>query len=159
MQKDHGRFVIFCVLFVFIYSVALCFFFLKILCIALPLSDEPSTKDSNTTTNNDDIAALNLKFRCIIQLLIESLKALPSKCTLEKLKLRKTLKSMIQRELEYLHSICDYDCTGGSDKKQRGLSLLRHDRSSSGIGNNNSNEMMSSTDLMEPGKKGLRNTY
>lgn len=54
-----------------------------------------------------DKAALNLKFRCILQLLIEGLKALPSKCTLEKLKLRKTLKSMVQRELEYLHSICN----------------------------------------------------
>jgi len=71
-------------------------------------SDEQSLmtiRDDNTTS---DKAALNLKFRCVLQLLIEGLKALPSKCTLDKLKLRKTLKSMVRRELEYLHSICDY---------------------------------------------------
>eukprot|EP00111_Clytia_hemisphaerica_P015793 TCONS_00046632-protein len=69
---------------------------------------QKETGDKNKGSTND-IAALNLKFRCIIQLLIEGLKALPSKCTLEKLKLRKTLKNMVQKELEYLHFICDYD--------------------------------------------------
>ena len=45
--------------------------------------------------------------------IFQGLKALPSKCTLEKLKLRKTLKNMVQKELEYLHSICDYDRSAG----------------------------------------------
>ena len=98
------------------------------------INDTDINNTANKNVDNADVAALNLKFRCIMQLLIEGLKALPSKCTLEKLKLRKTLKSMVQRELEYLHSICDYDNqdNGGIyGNKSRGHSLTGSEWSSS----------------------------
>lgn len=69
--------------------------------------------DENTNDENKDAPtdypALSLKYRCIIQLLIEGLKALPVKCTHEKLKLRSTLKGMLQEELDFLHRLCDHN--------------------------------------------------
>ena len=97
---------------------------------------ESGKKNSPKNNNNkDDIAALNLKFRCIIQLLIEGLKALPSKCTLENLKLRKTLKTMVQRELEFLHLICDYDDgSSGNERRNRSHSVVNNDSVSTANG-------------------------
>lgn len=79
------------------------------------LDQNNSESSSITVTTADekisrkDFPALSLKYRCIIQLLIEGLKALPMKCTHEKLKLRSTLKEILQEELDFLHKVCDYE--------------------------------------------------
>ena len=63
--------------------------------------------------DNKDIAALHMKYTCVIQCIIEELKALPFKCTQEKLKLKATLNSLLLNELDFLHKHCDF---GRQDK-------------------------------------------
>ena len=91
---------------------------------------EDAIDKTDEASSVKDVAALNLKYRCIIQLLIEGLKVLPVKCTQEKLRLRSTLKRVLQEELDFLHALCDYES----------------------INNNESSASTSNTSMMEDNK-------
>lgn len=71
-----------------------------------------SINQKQKLNNKTDILALNLKFICVMQCLIESLKALSSKCMLENVKLRSALSELLNHELAFLHLNCDYNFDG-----------------------------------------------
>eukprot|EP00794_Sanderia_malayensis_P010274 gene10274-11329_t len=56
-----------------------------------------------------DISALQLKYVTIFKCLIEELRSLPSTCTIEGVKLRPTVAHLLERELEVLHSLTDFE--------------------------------------------------
>ena len=79
--------------------------------LASIISDKSKLTNCNQkgkSTNKTDILSLNMKFICIMQCLIESLKALSSKCMLENIKLRLALSELLNHELAFLHLNCDY---------------------------------------------------
>ena len=69
---------------------------------------EEMKNEKKDIKDNKDIAALHMKYTCVIQCIIEELKALPFKCTQEKLKLKTTLNSLLLHELDFLHKHCDF---------------------------------------------------
>lgn len=64
-----------------------------------------------------DIVALNLKYTCIIRCLIDELIALPAMCLQQNLKLRTSLNSLLEEELDFLHNYCDYGHDDNNDDK------------------------------------------
>lgn len=67
-------------------------------------------------SNAFDIIALNLKYMCLIQCIIEQLKALPVKCSQENTKLRSSLSFVLREELDFLHKCCDYGQNDGEEE-------------------------------------------
>ena len=72
------------------------------------LDEVDSSAKSKEGNNTFDIIALNLKYMCLIQCIIETLKSLPAKCTQESTKLRPSLSLVLREELDFLHQCCDY---------------------------------------------------
>ncbi|XP_057307228.1 dmX-like protein 1 [Hydractinia symbiolongicarpus] len=73
-----------------------------------------------------DIVALNLKYTCIIRCLIDELIALPAMCLQHNLKLRTSLNSLLEEELNFLHNYCDYGHNDNNDDKTRfNISLIQ----------------------------------
>ena len=82
-----------------------------------------------TGNKNDlhDVAALQIKYVTIFKCLIEELRSLPSTCTIEGVKLRPTVAHLLERELEVLHSLSDYEKSEGTVPERLFENLALHE--------------------------------